>query len=629
MPALEDAGGSRRPGRDVGKISCKRRDFLPYWKAGSSRSRGVPGGDLQPDSGAARPLLAVQRAGQRKEACAVKGNWKDRFDSRTLEQGRIYWREGCVEDLRREEHFILARVTDLEEQEVKIPLSGGEPALGTCSCPEGGEGRCRHVAAVLCGLEETPELLEGLEEETPAEPGTSAAPGEEPRGEGNWRKLVRTMPREMLESILLDLGENDPDVEKMVLQRMRPSAVLPTLETLEEEIRAMGEACHPATRSALEALGAGLTALLRREIPARMEAGSFREIFLLVCAVFETGMGKVRGSRTGSGMLSRGENPVQKMVLECEKDWKFLIRFGDHRLQEEMFTWFVRVRRELRPFVENVIFSDQWDPDLLKWGLTVMDSWVRELGEEPDSALMTLRMAVLKKLGMGREAMEENLKPYKNTLVVLRWRTDLALEDGNLEGAICLVIQARAQEWGNRVQEEICTRQLIGLYGHAGREDMQREELNRLVLEYGAGDLDDVKLLKKLTPSGQWRTTMNRILADPRWQRSRLELLEWDGQLEELLAEIVEKPSLALLDRYGKRVAQCAPEQVLSLYARLLDETVYRAMNRKAYHAVAESLVCLKELPGGEEQARALVRSWRTRYPGRRSLYQELKQVGF
>ena len=79
--------------------------------------------------------------------------WKELFESRILQRGSAYYKEGVVETLRREGGVVKAVVLGSKQYRVEIDLEDGQIEGWSCDCPYASDGTpCKHLAAVFYAL---------------------------------------------------------------------------------------------------------------------------------------------------------------------------------------------------------------------------------------------------------------------------------------------------------------------------------------------------------------------------------------------------------------------------------------------------------------------------------------------
>ena len=135
------------------------------------------------------------------------------------------------------------------------------------------------------------------------------------------------------------------------------------------------------------------------------------------------------------------------------------------------------------------------------------------------------------------------------------------------------------------------------------------------------------KLKERLTP-GQWPELRERILAGQTlYGDLQEELLEQEGLYEQLMDRVAALESLPTLDRWEDVLRSRFPERMRDTYIQCLEAQMCLAGDRKQYAAVIAYLKKLRTYPGGRDTE--LARRWRTAYPRRRSMLDELGKAGY
>ncbi len=89
-----------------------------------------------------------------------------RIDARSFEKGQSYFRAGAIFDTKRQGRTIKARCEGSQAEAYRVKASFDEKGITSaeCSCPVGGGGHCKHVAALLLTWRERPEEFVEIEE---------------------------------------------------------------------------------------------------------------------------------------------------------------------------------------------------------------------------------------------------------------------------------------------------------------------------------------------------------------------------------------------------------------------------------------------------------------------------------
>ena len=96
-------------------------------------------------------------------------------------------------------------------------------------------------------------------------------------------------------------------------------------------------------------------------------------------------------------------------------------------------------------------------------------------------------------------------------------------------------------------------------------------------------------------------------------------LLEAIGSMEKDNIRIMQIHEAELLRRY--------PDQVLEMYAREINRAASYTADRSTYRQWVQTLVHMREMPGGEKVVAEIVAAWRVQYKRRSAMMDELKAL--
>ncbi len=126
--------------------------------------------------------------------------WKHLFEYNILDRGMDYFDDDRVTVREISENRILATVEGSEDYDVRIRLADGEIANLSCDCPYAvGGSKCKHMAAVLYAAARKYETI------PPSTGDAEALP-----------KAIAALPREMIETLLLELAENNDKLRERI-----------------------------------------------------------------------------------------------------------------------------------------------------------------------------------------------------------------------------------------------------------------------------------------------------------------------------------------------------------------------------------------------------------------------------
>lgn len=112
-----------------------------------------------------------------------------------------------------------------------------------------------------------------------------------------------------------------------------------------------------------------------------------------------------------------------------------------------------------------------------------------------------------------------------------------------------------------------------------------------------------------------------------KWMVERL--LAHERLFDRLMDRIEAKVDLYTLQKYAPMLKDAYAERCVTLYVCCLNRAMQQATDRNGYRSVARTLKDLRNYPNGHSVAVELVNGWRTLYPRRTAMLDELNKAGF
>ncbi|HHT20545.1 MAG TPA: hypothetical protein GXZ74_03805 [Tissierellia bacterium] len=194
-----------------------------------------------------------------------------------------------------------------------------------------------------------------------------------------------------------------------------------------------------------------------------------------------------------------------------------------------------------------------------------------------------------------------------------------------LSSAIELLKEGRAR--GRHDQKIMFQREIVKTYQAAGREIDYRSELYEMVKSYTTNELGPWRELRQLYPPDKWLKVRQKLIDQWPEDTNRLNIYEEEAMNAELLEAVLDGSGW-LLSRYESILKPLYPEELLDYLTKSLKSMPEHPTNRKNYRRVAAGLHHLREYPGGDEAVAELISYWRTKYPKRPALWEELRSFG-
>lgn len=241
------------------------------------------------------------------------------------------------------------------------------------------------------------------------------------------------------------------------------------------------------------------------------------------------------------------------------------------------------------------------------------------------TSLLLLKLQVLEQAG--RDAAAQQL--IENNLLqtgILRHAVDQAERRGNLERARFIILKG-LETGGPPERIQMLEDKLLHVAARQGDERTQREILEKRFLK--TLNLSVYHRLRDLLgeAAAPYQQQLIEHLREeppgPQRNETLAELLVEADRKDDLLKHLQQSASLRLLEKYDKYLLPEFEEALLLLYRDLLQEYVQNHLGPKSSRRIREILDHLHQI-GMKELAARLVQEFRTSYPERHTLMEEL-----
>ena len=540
-------------------------------------------------------------------------NWRHLFPSHILQRGEAYYDEGLVAIDEISEEKITAVVEGSEFYEVQIWINHGRVDGMDCTCPNASEGNnCKHMAAVLYEMEDT----EIAETHT-----TDAQTRKE------LEQLITKLSKENAQKLLLELTEEYPDTKEFVLLRTAKqppdSPATQWRGKLKDLERRYSDRSGFVDYYHASAFTDEMAALLDSSIPDLIQAGLPEEAFHRVCDVYLTAIHvEMDDSDGGLGML----------IACCEGHWEDILAQADRNLCSRMYQWFSeQCDREPHGFMEPFMLQAFQDEAGLKKNLAYIDKRIADAKDDDWQLQEYVRekLRIMEALNLPEAEVDRVIRQFYCFPNVREHLIDCALSEKRIEDAIALLEESKEIDKDeNYVVARWCQR-LIAIYREHDKEDALKTELLFYLTHCSQNNLEYVTALKELTDEDCWPEVRETLLRSPSIASVANLLLESEELYDRLMESVRKSGSIFVLDQFTGTLLPYYPDELLTLNLDFLRREMKSADNRKRYYTLIQRLKTLKQYPCGKLEAKKLADEWRTAYPRRTSMFDELKKAGF
>lgn len=538
--------------------------------------------------------------------------WRECFEDRILERGEKYWKQGRVKELCDQGDIVTATVQGTEDYEVRIVLMDDMFDDADCTCPYAGDGNaCKHMAAVLFALEA------GETQETRPEHKRTARV--------SWREALEQMGERELRSLLAEVAAGDRDLQERLA--LRATKKLPA-----GQYKSWAKYLKKLARDACDRDGfieydqaydfcISVCEFLNDTVSDLIEAGLFLDAFRLAGMVYDFILGEEMDDSDGG---------ATEIFSCCEDIWTSMIRRAGAEEKKQMYGFLTERLSDGFGVVEAVLIEADWDVEQLQASLRLLDRAIDESGSDWETGrLVEQRLRLMERTGADKEQIQAYLSRFRKLPGVRQKEIGDCIAHGDEQKAIALLRESKKldeKETGLVMQY---SGQLAELYRKTGQTALYEQELRYLIFSCPNWNIEYVKQLKELTPTAQWPALFEQILRQPSMRGNIPALLAWDGQFQRLYELLLHTVWLEELDRYESVLRSWSLEKTRDLYLQCLDRAMSGAGDRSAYRKCVGYLRKLRAYPEGTAAVSRLAKTWRTTYPRRKAMLDELEKAGY
>lgn len=549
------------------------------------------------------------------------------IDETSLAEGEALLEAGAVEHLSElEKHLWLAVV---EGWEAEVQVSPSRVLAGACECPRfRAQGMCEHLAALLLALRRR---LQDRQEE---------------RRQEQHRKKVQERPRKLTTGIVLDHVSKEELIDfvrefartnrnfAIALKARFASAVSGIeskdkyLQLLDSTINAVRKADRTITLRGSQKLASVLDELQQQTIQAIDEA-DYTEAAHIAQSIIE----KV------APVLKKTKGREEDIRAYIDKAFDNLLRLVGRRpapsLLNELRDYTLGEYGKLayrtsgidQSFFRLLLLLCQ-EPLHEQELLEALEGQKEKYQAEgrPLAPLLLLQLNTLEKAGRATEArqlMEYNLSQPD----VLQYAIEQARSRGQIPRVKALAITGLKLGMPAGVKSGL-EEMLLQL----AEAEQDLPEVNRYAIGRFLDTLEFSYFEKARSAAGSgWAEQVDgmlkQLLSQPYSARGRnaiARIYAAENRLENLMAFVEQSGSLDLLQLVGQHLLETFRERLSYLYRRLLADYLKNHLGRKASQRIREVLTHLYEI-GAETLAEELAEEFRSKYPERHSLMEELE----
>lgn len=554
----------------------------------------------------------------------IEAHIEDRF----LIIGETLYEQGKVLDLSEaERHLWLANVVG---HEVEVQITPSKVRANTCECQHYQEdGICEHITAVLLKLRRELDRVKSAKAKLRTKTNSVAK-------KLTTAVILNHISSEELKNYVRDYAKSNRAFGLALKARF--AAAVPMADDREKFFQLLETTIRDARTKNDRVRYKGKLKLLKiiKELLAQTDdyiaSEKYTDAFYILQAVIEKGaplFWKIEGDGSKYyAEIKRAFNLLQNLLMSNpapamrEEIWQFcLAECGKSTYRLSGFSqFFYQILLDLADDKEKEV-------ELMQ----VIDSQIGNLtfGGKAKASLLIYKLNILERQDKNEEAEKlvfENLSEPDLLLFV----TEKALEKKNFGRARFLAEQSFKHDFPIPIvakMEEVLLRLAQAENNKEEIRDFARRKLLRKM------QIEDYDLLKENIPAGEWKSFILAFLKD-------LEKKQYSMEKRDLIAEIHAREnnilalldyienirSLDLLQRYDILLMKTEKERVNVLYEDILNGFIRHHLGRNSSEKIRLALQHLHTI-GARKLARDLTNKFRTHYPERFTLIEELARL--
>lgn len=544
-------------------------------------------------------------------------HWSELFPPHIWQRGQNYYCNGNILDIRYRGNCVTAEIEGTEIYNVSVTLDERANRIEdfSCDCPYGEDGTpCKHLAALLCALEDT--------DDKPSKKETEPA----------FEQIVELLSAEQMRQLLVQFAQEDSFVWEKIL--LTATNQLPHSQKRQWQLDLQAITDEAADRHGFidyeEAYDycCSLTEYLYNRVPDLLRKGLVMDAFELVCLVFQIGMEQDMDDSDGG---------LTMLANACMGDWNKILELASVEKQRELYRWFCVEYQKgdlTQMFLDEYILIAPWSIEIVPELLRFLDQQIQACADNERRSyrlndLVAHRIHWMERAGASPEDREVYLQKYHQLSAVREIEIAQAKRNGNWITAIALLEESKVLDADKIGIVAKYSEQLIEIYEILHDFSAMRKELEYYLFTFRQDDLKHVEKIKAILSPVEWENIRSKLLDSKTMQYQIYPLLYREALYEQMMERIEADTDLHNLQQYEDLLKKEFPLRCVAVYQVCLHHAMDCASNRKAYWSVIQVLKKLKKYPNGNATAQIIAEQWKQIYPRRTSMLDELRKAGF
>ena len=536
-------------------------------------------------------------------------NWKDLFERKILDRGRVYYEDECIEHYAYRHGTINAIVCGSEDYEVEIQIENGMPIEMDCSCPYAYDwGNCKHMAAVLYKWEND---------------GKTETFGNSTAETYDIHTVLDKADEKTVKSFLAELfKENKQLFMKFVKELPKGTAVSRDYKKeIDVILASYSDRYDRVDNRDVDDMVDELLSY-RDEIEEMTDNGQYLEAFDLLYYLLET---------ADSLDYSDTEYGINGLYNETGDLWKKIPGKADEKSREILFWKMLEISKnlpkntELENYVHDTICREFLEDKYVPVILDYLEQKINACREDyQKNTLLIEKLDMMNQVHYSMRKIENYCQQYRQSRKVKEWLAKTYAVKEQYDKAIALYEEMAAADQ-SYFSSDNYSNELLELYQKTDNTQKYREKLCKIVERGTAYDyMSYYRRYKVLFSEQEWREEREKIFKNLDGNRRLAEVYCEEKLYDRLMALCSENFTIAF--QYENILAKLYPKEVLAVYEQYLRSKSTEAWGREAYREWVKQLNHMLDFEGGRAIAVRLADEWKANYKNRKAMMEELKK---
>lgn len=550
--------------------------------------------------------------------------WQYLFRPHIIERGYDYFLADVVDDFEVHEGMVNAIVEGNEDYVVTIEFSKEKITTLYCDCPYAADGNhCKHMAAVLFECNEQ-EIFQ--DQDSTNSPAVSS----------DFSELVMTADEAKIRAFLLSALMNDDKLAHRFTREFSINDPKKEARYLIDQIDDTFDR-HEDRQGFIDYhaafdFGNDLFTFLYEEVDPIIDDGDYVLAFEILGHLV---------NRINRVEMDDSDGQSTMILSECFEHWQGILEHAEINEKKEMFEWFTK-----QLDVPGSEYSGEYIEEIIKEGFPevefneiklnlaekkvhqaeLLQGWQREFRLAEWAVFL---VDAMERSGKSESEIDEIYQRYWKLSSIRKKYIEQAIARKEYSTAIEVLQESLELDHSHRGLVSEYSHLLKTIYKTVGQKDRYVEQLWQLLLVDDQGNIEIYRELKATMNQADWSTAVQRIYSTLAGKDFMDKLYLEEERFDLLMTYVENSSELYATRKYFDQLKKEYPKRLIKKYETALRQMAVPVSNRKKYYTIANLMKDMLKIPGGTIAGRLLIQDFKTMYPRRTAMVDELSKVEY